>query len=274
MIINTEPDTNAAPQVDLTELYLHFKEQYRNLFMLQIGETAFFYRALGRKEYHDLVTSEEFNNFDKEELLCETCVVWPENYDWENCDAGIPTELAKAILKNSYLDSKDSRRAVLSYYRSEMYNLDNQITCIINEAFPQYDIETIEKWDVEKTMKYLSRAEWKLTNMHGLQFRDPEGDFDDGPSEQETDSRAVSAQQAAQSQNFQETEYDVPSAPKRTIRGGSKANKLTPEQIAQKERLKKLCPDIDWDNDLGEQGIEGLAQDTVDVTSPALRPGW
>lgn len=273
MIIDTEPEKNYTPQVDLTELYLKFKEQYRNLFMLQIGETAFFYRALGRKEYHDLSSSEDFNDFDKEELLCETCVVWPENYDWENCDAGIPTELAKAILKNSYLDSQESRKAVLSYYRSEMYNMDNQITCIINEAFPQYDIETIEKWDVEKTMKYLSRAEWKLTNMHGLQFKDPEGAFDEAPKQQ-ADAQQVSQGQEASYQVQQEDEYDVPSADQRTIRGGTKANKLTPDKMKELQRMKELCPEIDWDNDLGNQGIEGLAQDTVDTTAPALRPGW
>jgi hypothetical protein len=58
---------------------------------------------------------------------------------------------------------------------------------------------------------------------------------------------------------------------KSTIRGGNKAEKLTPEKLL---KLKQQFPDIDWEGDLGNQGIQGLEQDSVDVTSPALRPGF
>lgn len=52
-----------------------------------------------------------------------------------------------------------------------MYDLDNQITAIIAEAF-NLDIEIVEQWDVEKTMKYLSRAEWTLHNLRGIPLKD------------------------------------------------------------------------------------------------------
>ena len=34
------------------------------------------------------------------------------------------------------------------------------------------DIEIVEQWDVEKTMKYLSRAEWTLHNLRGIPLKD------------------------------------------------------------------------------------------------------
>lgn len=264
MIIDTSPQEPA--QLDLTELYLSFKEKYRNLFMIQLGNQPFFYRALGRKEYRDLMSNKEVSDYEKEDILCEVCTVWPEDFDWEDCDAGVPRELAKAILKNSFLDSSDARKTVLSYYRSEMYDLDNQITCIINEAFPSYDIEEIETWDVEKTMKYLSRAEWKLHNFQGLQFKEPEGDFYE-PNKEE------SPQSAAQESESYE-DHDDAGTDARTIRGGSKADKLTPDKMRELAELKRKFPEIDWEHDLGTQGIQGLEQDTVDTTAPALRPGW
>lgn len=266
MRIDTDP--RDPQQVDLTQIYLSFKKNYRNVFMYQLGEQAFVYRALGRKEYYELTANKEFNDFQREEILCDVCVLWPENYDWQNCDAGIPSELAKVILKNSYLDNPDSRRVVLSYYRSEMYDLDNQITCLINEAFPKYDIEQIEQWDVEKTMKYLSRAEWKLHNLHGLEFKESEGEFRD---EAEARAKAQAAEEAAREKQQQSSAHDVSAASDKTIRGGSKKNKLTPEKLRE---LKRKFPEIDWDHDLGNEGIKGLEQPSVDVTAPALRPGW
>lgn len=164
---------------DLFELIMEFKKQYRNVFVYQVDSQVYIYRALGRKEYKDILSDKRFNDFEKEEIICDTCLLYPstDTIDWDAVDAGIPTELMKQIRKNSYLDNRKSRKGILDYYRAEMYDLDNQITCIINEAFPQFDIEDIEEWDVEKTMKYLTRAEWKLTNLHGLQFKDAEGDF-------------------------------------------------------------------------------------------------
>lgn len=258
----------SAKQVDIFELIMKFKKRYRNVFVHQIDEQIFIYRALGRKEYKDILTDSRFNDFEKEELICDTCLLYPDKneIDWDTIDAGIPTELMKQVRKNSYLDDKKSRRNILDFYRAEMHDLDNQITCIINEAFPQIDIEEIEEWDVEKTMKYLTRAEWKLTNLRGLEFRDAQGDFYDGDATAE--------------EITPETE-ELSVENEKTIRGGDKTNKLTPAKAAANknamslEELKAKFPDVDWGNtDNGMQGIDGLAQDSVDITSPALRPGW
>lgn len=260
---NHSPNTNTeqAQSVDITELFIQFQEKYRNVFIEKIEDEIFIYRSLGRMDYKKIISDERFNNMEKEEIICQICVLWPENYDFENCDAGIPTVLTKRILRNSFLDSVESRRNILDFYRQEMFDLDNQISCIIHEAFPQFDLEEIESWDVEKTTKYLSRAEWKLHHLRGLPFVDPY----EGQSLYEQQD----AQNNAEQKNVQTEEVGVPET-KSNARGGKK-EKLTPEKLRE---LKEKFPEIPWEQDtVLNEGIEGM-KDSVDTTPPALRPGF
>ena len=133
-----------------------------------------------------------------------------------------------------------------------MYNLDNQITCIINEAFPNFDIEEIENWDLERTAKYLSRAEYKLQNFRGFEFN--EAYFEAGQPQQE-----VEEPEQKQIEESVETETLKP-----------KKEKMTPEKLRQ---LQAQFPEIDWANDaVMKGGIDAMA-DSVDTMAPALRPG-
>ena len=155
-----------------------------------------------------------------------------------------------------------------------MFDIDNQIICVIHEAFPQYDIEEIEDWDVDKMTKYLTRAEWKLTNLRGLEFREPEGEiFDDDDRE--------ASMEMERDQGFEDevpevvtpkTEEIKTHNDEKTIRGGSRKNKLTPEKMREREEFLRKFPM--FANDDGERGIDGLAQQSVDVSVPAaLQPG-
>lgn len=265
MKINTVNDEN---KVDITDLYFEFKTKWRNVFIYRLGEYDFIYRALGRKEYKDIINDKRFNNFEKEDIICDKCLLYPKYFDWDNCDAGVPTELLKNILKNSYLDAIESQTSVLDYYRSEMYDLDNQITAIIAEAF-NLDIEIIEQWDVEKTMKYLSRAEWTLHNLRGIPLKDA------GVRQDNYDNEEIQYNKTQQKESKTKKQTNTPSKKNdsdATIRGGSRKNKLTPDLLRE---LKAKYPDINWENDDGLRGIKGLQQQEIDLdTPPALRPGF
>ena len=270
MIIQEEPK-----KVDITAIFLDLKSKYRNVFLFQFGDQVFFYRSLGRKEYRQILDDPDLNDLQKENVICELCTLYPKGFDWNDCDAGIPTELVKMILMNSFLDSIEARQRLLGYYRAEMYDLDNQITCMINEAFPNIDLEEIEEWDVEKTTKYLSRAEWKLHNLRGLQFVDGEGDYYEGLETQ-----------AEQQTQQQEVKRDT--TPTETIRQSRQSGKtkLTPDEIKRRreaeefmrkfpefgaEKDPKYRVDVTQDDSVANYGIEGMAQDSVDDRSPALR---
>ena len=238
--------------IDLTEIYLSLQERHPRLYMYQADRQVFIYRPLGRGEYKKIVNDDRFTDLEREELFCQVCTLWPEGFDFDDCDAGIPTELTKQILKNSFLDSLDRRNKVAEFFRNEMFDLDNQITCIINEAFPQFDLEEIEDWDVEKTSKYLSRAEWKLHNFRGLQFLEPQGAFA-GQEELPAPKPAVKTEEV-------------------NNRGGQKT-KMTPEVLARMTEMKQKFPEIPWDQDAVLQTGD-IIPDHFDTTPPAMRPGW
>lgn len=276
-INNTNINTEQQEPIDLTERFFELQQENESVFLCQLGEEnekqVFMYRPLGRLEFKRLINDDRLDDMAKEEVICQACTLWPEEFDFENCDAGIPTMLVKEILKNSYLDSIDSRKAVLSYFRNEMYDLDNQITCIINEAFPECSIDEIESWGVAKTSKYLSRAEWKLQNLRGMNMvYDPidEPVVQQPPVEQKN--KVVTEEIGNNTSPVKEGKIEtLEERQQRLAMNGTPKEKLTPEKLAE---LRAKYPDIPWDQDtILTEGMSGL-KDNADVTSPALRPGW
>lgn len=102
-----------------------------------------------------------------EEVICETCVLYPEDYDFQNGPAGISKMISTQIVHLSGMLSGQGDQ-LLAEYRYEMGLLAYQIDCVIHEAFPEYSLEEISTWDMEKAMYYFSRAEWILENIRGF----------------------------------------------------------------------------------------------------------
>lgn len=240
--------------IDVIQKLKELEEQYRSIYWTHIEGDLYIYKPIGRKDYREIVGS-ELSIEDKKDELIKKCILFPEDFDIDDMVAGMIDILFEKILDISYLDSEESRVGVIEYYRQEMYSLDNQITCIINEAFPQFDIEDIENWDVEKTAKYLSRAEWKLQNFRGFQFNEEYFEYGQASSQQQ-EKEEVPAQEAEPTKTKEES--------------GKSKEKLTPEKLRQ---LKAQFPEIDWENDaVMRGGIDAMA-DSVDTMAPALRPG-
>lgn len=245
-------------QLDVSKLLEKFKEQYKNIYIYQFEDQVFIYRAVGRKEYTDLALNENISQEDKEEEICRICTLFPKDFDFENCDeAGLPSKLCGEIIENSYL-SKENRDKVLAYFRHEMYNLDNQINCMICAAFPNLKLEEVENFDVVTANKYFSRAEWILTNIGGVPLRekDPGSDY-------------VYQKEKAVTEEIRDNDTIESSAPKKKVAHNGK-EKMTPEKLAE---LKAKFPEIDWEHDRGLMGIDGIKNSMpFDNTPPALRP--
>lgn len=261
--IMKEADEPKEP-VNITALYIDFCQKYRNVYIVELDGQNYIYRALGRGEYREILADNRFNDYQKEEIICSQCLLYPdpETIVWDDLPAGIPTELQKIILRESFLDSTERRRKLHDYYRAEMYDIDNQITCIISEAFPNLDIEEIEKWDVEKTTKYLSRAEWKLHALHNMEFDIAE----DGQNSYSREN-AVPMEPRPDQEKVQKNKQKT-----KTHRGGERTAKLTPEKMKEREEFLKMFPQFANDS-VESEGIEGMAQEGVDCVSPALRVG-
>lgn len=281
-------NVNDYQPIDVNELAFELEQKHpetSNVFSIVLDGQLFLYKPLCRKAYKQ-VSLLEISALEKEDLVCQDCVLWPENFDFDECDAGVPSKLAEAILKNSYVDSIEIRQNIINMYRQEMFDIDNQVTCMIHEAFPEYRIEEIETWDMQKTAEYCSKAEWILANLRGANYsRDPftgrsleELEADRALAEQE-----LAKQQEQQKQNIEteeitnEIKQDI--APKNETVAERQQRlqlnakqKLTYDQLVE---LKNKYPELDW-NSLVQDMDDGLndIHGGVDTTAPALRPGW
>lgn len=277
MKISKEKDYAVDGQVDYMSLINDLQDEHDAIYWHTIGGQMFIYRPLGRLEYRQ-VLSADISDIEKEDAVCQACLLYPIGFDFDDCLAGIPTELFKQILKNSFLDSIESKKLVVAYHRKEMEQFDNQITCIINEAFPNYDIEDIENWDMAKTAKYLSRAEWKLNVLRQIpidyevsdqlmehEWQVQHSDNIEKPKEQ------PQIQMQTKEQPVQ-TEFKVETLEERQARIAKEGpRKKSPEELA---RLKAMFPEIDWGAEIDPSLNIDNMKDTLDVASPALRAGW
>lgn len=248
--------SNIINSIDFATLISDLESKYRNVFWTVFEGDVYVYKALGRRDYRNIVSNENLSIEDKKDEIITSCIVYPTDFDIDDCIAGLINILFDKIVEISYLKDDDQKASVMQYYRQDMHNLDNQITCVINEAFPNFDIEEIENWDIERTAKYLSRAEYKLQNFRGFTFND---DY-----LMETASVDTGIEE---NQQIEEAKEDIYEEPKKDT---GKKEKLTPEKLRQ---LQAQFPEIDWANDaIAKGGVDAMSQ-TIDTTPPALRPG-
>lgn len=245
--------------------YIEFVDQYQAVSLIQLDEAYFVVKALGRKDYKEIMSNDSLNEYQREEIICEIATLYPVPFDFETCDAGIPSNLAKEILKFSHFtDNKQEAIHMMNYFRSEMVQLHNQINCLINEAFPHLSYDEIENWDMEKTLKYLSRSEWILQNLRGIEMGyDP---FT-GEKWEEPTAPPAPAQQSAPPVQQNEVPINKPPetinykdaimpqakgfVPGETIeerlerleKGEIKKEPLTPEKLRE---LRARFPEVDW----------------------------
>lgn len=55
--------------IDVTDLYLNFLDEYRNVFILQLEDSVMIYKAIGRKAYKDILTNDKLTDLQKEEVI-------------------------------------------------------------------------------------------------------------------------------------------------------------------------------------------------------------
>ena len=142
-----------------------WKAQYTDIYSTVILGIEYIWRPITKKEYADIDIS-DITDEEKEDLACQLCVLTP-SIDYEDGPAGIPNTLITEILAASGFVAENAD-ALLAEYRAEMSTLEAQMEAIVAEAFPMLTLDEIESWDVPKTLKYYSRAEWILSVLRGV----------------------------------------------------------------------------------------------------------
>lgn len=146
-----------------------WRKQYNTVYMTEIEDVQIIWRGLSRAEFRKVVDAYE-DEFERAEYVARLCVLDPQIDDWSNeIYAGVPEILAQNILRESGFSPEDTKiERLMAEYDAEMRTFDNQVSCIIKEAFQDISLEEIENWPLEKTMWYLSRAKWSLQTFRNI----------------------------------------------------------------------------------------------------------
>lgn len=134
------------------------------LYYIRISELDFVVKVITPSEYNtilDLSNTEE----DKEDLVMQTALVYPSNYNVPLGDAGIPKQISELVLKFSLLH-KESRPLIIdrmNHYMelldySKNGDIDVYLPVVIKAAFPEYTFDQIDTWSIDLRLKNLARA--------------------------------------------------------------------------------------------------------------------
>lgn len=243
-------------ELDFDAILKDLIAQYGTIFLASIDGMNFIYKPLNRKDYKAIVENTELSIIEKEDEVCAATILWPEDIDWDEVEAGIPTKLYEEILTNSFLDSAESIAHLIDVYREELELLDTQMGCIISEAFPNYDIEDIETWDMIKFCKIFSRAEWKLKNLRKIDDMKNVTDYLRGIDESNDNNEEEVEQPQVQQQPVHNTNS-------RKVKVGNR--EMTEDEFRQYQEMQRMYPDIDWGADAMFTGYESQSVSTVPV---------
>lgn len=97
------PVFEGGPNVAQVEIW---KKQYdkEKVFHTKVLDRHFIFRTLNRFEYKQIVAIDNIDALYREEIICNTCVLFPLNYDFKTMaaeDSGYPSTLAQIIMENS-----------------------------------------------------------------------------------------------------------------------------------------------------------------------------
>lgn len=145
------------------------EEYYSAVYVTEIGDYEYIWRGLSKAEFRKATDWFE-DDYERAEYVSRTCVLYPEIEDWSlDMYAGVPEVLTEQILRESgFTLTRKEVDAKIFGYEQEMMTFDNQVACVIKEAFSDISIEEIENWQFDKTMWYYARAKWTLENLRGL----------------------------------------------------------------------------------------------------------
>ncbi|MES9681821.1 tail chaperonin [Gottfriedia acidiceleris] len=157
-------------EVEFKEQLRIWHEMYGHIFMTEINEVMFFFRALSKKEME--IAQEVYkDDYERTEYICKVCVIEPVIEDYSlDIFAGIPEILCKAILDESGYTDAQKIKIMIAKWEKYIENVENQLPLVIKEAFHDISLSEIESWPMSKMTEYYVKAKWVLENLRGLQL--------------------------------------------------------------------------------------------------------
>lgn len=159
----------ADNKIDST-LLNYYKDLYNGhkIIYVRFLDTEFIFKTLTRKEYKYILKSCA-SKIDLEDAVCNTCCIYPEDYDFVTCGfAGLNEYVADILID---LSGFKDIQTVLEEYRQakEFTNLEIQCMDLIKAFIPEYTYEEMEEWTWDKLMHMTARAE-KVATLKGFDW--------------------------------------------------------------------------------------------------------
>lgn len=249
-------------ELDILQKIEELKEQYDTVYWTRVNGTIYVYKPLGRRDHTEICAMDISEEAKKDEVINRT-LLYPDDIDIGEMASGEFNKLFETVAENSFISDLKQRAAVTLFFRQEMYDVQNQITCIIREAFPNYEIEDIENWGIEKTAKYLSRAEWILQNLRGI-------DMNIEQSEEQL-AKIINEDQQQPQQPVQQQVQNEP------VKQADNIDEYKPkrkENALSLAELKRKYPEVDWGEDaVANSGIDALNEKVSTIPVALRTPG-
>lgn len=264
--------------IDLDALIEETFQKFNAVFFSEIDGQLYSYRPLGRKEYKDILTNENLNDWDKQDAIVKTALVYPVDLDLDECPAGLPEQLCNDIVEKSCLDP-ESMVYLLHMNRQEAEQLGSEMACIIAEAFPSYTLDEIESWNNFKFIKTYTQAEWVLKNIRGVQFQFDVLDYLADVAGMTADELVDMGIKTEENYQQPQQQYNSPPQQPRPQQSAAAApqkqsnSKMNPEQMKAYQDFIRQHPEF-ADAMQYDSAFTGFETQTADTVNPALRPGW
>lgn len=165
---------NQEMPIDMTpeswDVINKFKEEFYDVYYVQIYDQEFIYRLPSLEEFKKLETQYP-NMLELQEAICRTYVLDPIIEDWdEDIPAGYVESLAKSIINDSgaWWDTDE----VVSRLNNANQPLDSLLKIIpltIKKAFPEYSFDELQKWNFPRQLEYYQYAKW-IININTPEF--------------------------------------------------------------------------------------------------------
>ena len=148
----------------------YYKEEYsgHKLIYVRFSNEDFVFKTLTVKEY-EMILKMYSDQFKQETAICNMGCVYPEGYEFAECEFGVLPSVIAGYLKK--LSAFDNPQDIFDEYDAAKAssNLYQQCMDLIKAFIGDYTYEEMEDWTWQKLMDMTVRAE-NIANLQGYDY--------------------------------------------------------------------------------------------------------
>ena len=201
-----------------SEIVLDLKNKYGPIFTINIKGQTVVFRELTFAEFDYvalLQQSQDGSTVDSEDKIIELAVVYPENFNIDNLQAGIVSSLAQEILDASGFSNPRTAKAILEEKRNQAMQVRSLMKAFVLATISTYKPEDLDEMTYSQLAEKVALAERIIEitqNMHAIQPNDLKLELIDPEEEEQKKKRTAARHDLSKTEGA--AKYDDPIAQK------------------------------------------------------------